>query len=170
MGGAGSGNFEGRYGRRTTVGECWQLDAAELAGEGFFEIGSEGFSYWVNPETREPVVLFEFSTSLGSDGERVFRVSYRWADFEDLSIPIRLQTTRPHFGCLRVWFTCPRITDGLVCNQRVKKLYLLPGSPYFGCRTCHDLRYRRRESLQRIDARIGRVKNQLEKDLGSAKF
>ena len=166
MGGAGSGNFEERYGRKTTVGECRQLDAAELAREGFFEIGSEGFSYWVDPETREPVVLFGFSTSLGSDGKRVFRVSYRWGDSEDVSLPIRLQTTRLYFGGLRVWFTCPLITDWLVCNQRVKKLYLPPGRRYFGCRKCHDLIYRRRESLQRID----RLKDQLEKHLASAKF
>ncbi len=170
MGGLGSGNFEERYGTRTTVGKCVQLDADELARQGLFQIGAEGLSYWVDTETREPIESFGFSTSLGSDGERIFQISYRWDDSEDVCIPIRLQTTRPHLGGLRYWFTCPLVTDGVVCNRRVRKLYLPPDRQYFGCRICHDLTYPRRESLQRIDERIGRLKAQLAKRVASAKF
>jgi len=167
MGGLGSGNFDERWDRKTTVEECRrQLDADELAREGLFQIGVEGVSYWFDPETDEVRSSVGFSTSLGSDGERVFQISYRWDDSEDVCIPIRLQTTKPHFGGLRYWFTCPLITDGVVCRRRVRKLYVPPGGKYFGCRICHDLTYPRRESLKQMAERAARLEARLARRLG----
>jgi hypothetical protein len=42
---------------------------------------------------------------------------------------------------LRWWFVCPLIGQGRTCARRVGKLYLPPGSRYFGCRHCHELTY-----------------------------
>ena len=39
----------------------------------------------------------------------------------------------------------------LECGARVKKLYLPPGTRYFGCRRCHDLTY---ESVQTHGTRV----------------
>ena len=62
-------------------------------------------------------------------------------DTREVHIPVRLQETRPTFGGKRWWFTCPLTVNGVACNRRVGKLYLPPGTRYFGCRHCYDLTY-----------------------------
>lgn len=52
----------------------------------------------------------------------------------EISDSVPLQTTFPHFGGIRFWFTCK-------CGKRVGKLYLPPGEFYFKCLQCHDLTY-----------------------------
>lgn len=37
------------------------------------------------------------------------------------------------------WFVCPLIINGKPCQRRVRNLYLLPSSEYFGCKHCRDL-------------------------------
>jgi hypothetical protein len=64
---------------------------------------------------------------------------------------VLLTTTRPRFGGLRWWFVCPLVVRGYACERRVGKLYLPPGSRYFGCRHCHELTYR---SAQEHDKRV----------------
>ncbi|MCI0460572.1 MAG: hypothetical protein L0Z62_26765 [Gemmataceae bacterium] len=49
--------------------------------------------------------------------------------------------------------------DGVPCLRRVAKLYLPPGVPYFGCRTCHNLTY---ESAQTHDKRVDRLRRDPE--------
>ncbi|MBT7039973.1 MAG: hypothetical protein HN921_09020 [Bacteroidetes bacterium] len=62
-------------------------------------------------------------------------------DRKVIEYPIRIETTNPNFGGKRYWFLCPLIVDGNPCLNHVGKLYLPPGSQYFGCRKCHDLTY-----------------------------
>jgi hypothetical protein len=64
---------------------------------------------------------------------------------------IRLQTTRPCFGGLRWWFTCPLLRLRESCNQRLSKLYLPPCGHYYSCRYCYDLTY---QSTQEDDKRV----------------
>jgi hypothetical protein len=103
-------------------------------------------------------------------GEKVASIGYAWRttgaagvlvliytirpgrdDARDFRYPVQLQITRPNFGGLRWWFTCPLITGGHKCSRRVGKLYLPPGGLYFGCRHCYDLSYR---SRQEWDSRV----------------
>src|SRR5262249_15292280 len=64
-----------------------------------------------------------------------------------------LQTTRPRFGGLRWWFTCPLVVNGWPCHRCVAKLYLPPGARYFGRRHCHRLTYKRcPEHAKRVHA------------------
>lgn len=46
-------------------------------------------------------------------------------------------------GGERLWFACGW------CEKSVRKLYLPPGHTIFGCRTCHSLSYRSRQSRPR---------------------
>ena len=78
------------------------------------------------------------------------------SDPEIIVLPIRLQTTRPHLGGVRWWFTCPLIVDGIACERRVAKLHLPPGSRHFGCRTCHDLTYRSCQQAHQAERLLGR--------------
>lgn len=62
-------------------------------------------------------------------------VTSTWRDGQETYKRLRLTTTKPHFGGLRLWFECPR------CNRRVAKLYpYLPARTY-ACRECLGLVY-----------------------------
>ena len=65
-----------------------------------------------------------------------------WMSAQDIPV-----TSTPCFyGGVRVWLRCPVVSKGLLCENRVGKLYLPPGGRVFGCRHCHDLTY---ESCQK---------------------
>lgn len=53
---------------------------------------------------------------------------------------IELEATRPNYGGLRWWFTCPR------CKRRAGRLYLPKDERSFLCRLCHDLSYESAQS------------------------
>ena len=40
------------------------------------------------------------------------------------------------------WFVCPLVINGKACNRRVRNLYFLPHSDYFGCKHCRDMMVR----------------------------
>jgi hypothetical protein len=44
----------------------------------------------------------------------------------EANYPVLVQTTCPHLGGRRWWFTCPLVVDGVPCGRRVGKLYLPP--------------------------------------------
>jgi hypothetical protein len=46
----------------------------------------------------------------------VLSLDYR-TDGKPIQLPIRLQTTRPHLGGVRWWFTCPLIIGSAACLQ-----------------------------------------------------
>jgi hypothetical protein len=145
MGGLGSGMWErDDWGKKPSVEQCYTLDANEMARNGVFRVERAGSYSW-NDQYGEPLFSVEFSTSLYNgnswNGSPVLVLSYRLP--EAVCIPVFLQRTRPHFGGWRWWFTCSLIVGGVPCNRRVGKLYLPPGSLYFGCRHCHGLVYRR---------------------------
>jgi hypothetical protein len=54
---------------------------------------------------------------------------------------VRLVTTKPTYGGLRWWFICPLVRRDGGPFRRVAKLYLPPGSRYFGSREGHGLTY-----------------------------
>ncbi|HYQ83126.1 MAG TPA: hypothetical protein VEP28_03795, partial [Rubrobacter sp.] len=82
---------------------------------------------------------------VGDDGKPLLGLSYTVKDRQGLEHRVeevlRLQTTRPNFGGLRWWFSCPRMLDGEECGRRVGKHYRPPGGRYFACRHCLELTY-----------------------------
>jgi len=64
-----------------------------------------------------------------------------------------LQTTRPNFGGIRYWLTCPS------CGSMFAKLYLPPSETEFACRSCHDLVYQsqRESSWMRVERRAQKI-------------
>ncbi len=87
-------------------------------------------------------------------------------DYKKYEYSVEIQHTEPNFGGKRYWFTCPLIVGGKACLKRVGKLYLPPGSVYFGCRECHDLVYLSSRESHRwdsmwlgmgIDPRVGKM-------------
>jgi hypothetical protein len=82
------------------------------------ELSSIGYAFLPEDETEPMLVL-----------------SYR-IENQLVKESINLQKTKPHFGGVRWWFTCP------MCKRRMGKLYLSFKGNYFACRRCCDLRYR----------------------------
>ena len=150
MGGPGSGRWD-RHSEKTSVEECYTIDVGDLARNGMLYVGRTGARSW-NDQFGEQPFRVDFSTVLDDYCRPFLLLSYRrddpWddsdgADFEDVSLPIRLQTSQPYYGGQRWWFTCPLVVGGIPCNRRVGILYLPDDARYFGCRHCHELVYRR---------------------------
>lgn len=76
----------------------------------------------------------------------VLRYQFGSKNYEH-AIPLTYTLTKP-FGGRQCWFLCPatdfdfRRGQTIVCNKRVGKLYLPPGSTTFACRNCYNLTYR----------------------------
>jgi hypothetical protein len=88
------------------------------------------------------------------------RLSYTFTRTrEQIDYTIRLQTSQPSYGGLRWWFTCPLLRLDRACNCRVSKLYLPPGSRYYGCRHCYNLTY---QSCQESDRRVSDLRKHPE--------
>ncbi len=58
----------------------------------------------------------------------------------DYTVPIK--TSRSYKGKTWYWFVCPLIINGKACKRRVRNLYFLPNSTYFGCKHCRDMMMR----------------------------
>ncbi len=169
MGSLGSGNFADRPSKKTTVEESLSVDVNESARDGLLNVGTRGILSWEHSITGQELASVNFATSKNADGDHIFSLSFHRNDSDDIVTPIRLQSTDPHFGGSRWWFTCPLIVDGRVCNQRVAKVYLPPGDRYFGCRDCHDLtyqscqeRHRHEGVLERADRKIAQFSKRLD--------
>ena len=158
MGGYGSG----RSGSRSTVEQCLILDASRWARERVLREESirTGTWRWMRGEERVAFVDYSINTSQTSP---TLGLTYRVAGVHQ-SYFIGLQTTEPRYGGLRWWFSCPLQMKGVPCGRRVRKLFLPPGSHYFGCRNCHNLTYDSRKEnamnraltkTQRIRVRLG---------------
>ena len=158
MGGYGSGQ---RYNRKTTVEECWALDAARLAKQGAIPADrGVGYLWWTNSRTGERTLTVEYYVDELGDGGAILNL-YSTLDSRgnklEIKEPVSLVTTRPQFGGVRWWFICPLSVNGVPCERRVRKLYLPPSTKYFGCRHCYRLTY---QSVQEHDKRVDHyVKN-----------
>jgi len=146
MGGYGSGRWR-LHRRKWRVESCLSLDAGLWQREGILRVNAwqRGSRVWKNPVTGEEdsSISYELSTH---ELNGWVQLEYTLPDRgERLNYKVDLQTTKPRFGGLRWWFTCP--LEG--CGRRVRKLYLR--GRYFGCRVCHDLTYR---SAQEHDKRM----------------
>ena len=143
MGGSGSGQWY-RWDTKATVEDCRALSASRWMREGILAAGvhHEGSWAWFDAYTGERTssVGYEVRTTLGDAPS--LRLRYTVLSLgEALDYRVDLQTTRPNFGGLRWWLTCPLVTGGRRCRRRCEKLYRPPGGKYYGCRVCHRLSY-----------------------------
>ncbi len=156
MGGTGSGRWTYQDKRRTTE-ECWAIGISDVAR--IIDLRNPGSA----SESLRPIKLatgtrmspVRCMMEIGKDDMPLLGLSYsvkdRWNREHRVEESIRLQTTRPNFGGVRWWFSCPRIVDGEECGRRVGKLYRPPGSQTFACRRCLDLTYESCQKSHRYD-------------------
>jgi hypothetical protein len=157
MGGWGSTRW-GRHNKKTTVEECRQLDVSRWVREGIvtWDTWRQGSWCWTYGDGSTSTISYEVDTR---DPARPWaRLHYDFPMVEgrpSYDYRVELQTTRPHFGGHRWWFTCALSANGVYCGRRVRKLYLPPGERYFGCRHCYDLTY---TSCQESDKRVNALR------------
>ncbi len=135
MGGLGSGEWS-RYNAKTTV-ESSSVLAMKIF-RGCIVRGYIGQITWTRGNGNKSSIGYRVNWN---ETGPIMTLFYRWADKEDIEIPVRLQSTPMQFTGVRWWFTCPLIVDGVPCNRRVGNLYRPGVSRYFGCRHCHRLTY-----------------------------
>jgi hypothetical protein len=117
---------------------------------------------WRDQDTDEVLSAVGVKVTAHHDGTGLVRLKYTLTQSdgqkETLDYPVRLMSTRPHFGGLRWWFICPLIKNGVSCGRRVAKLY--QRGRYFGCRVCHDLAYRSSQEAhqaERNERMLGKI-------------
>jgi hypothetical protein len=148
MGGPGSGRWR-RHIKRISVDDLpFILDINRWTQEGIIKAGNflSGRWIWEDPKTGEEKSAIRFDVDCRDPFSPSLRLHYtitqkRTGEQVDVDYKIYLQTTCPHFGGKRWWFTCPGTVNGHPCSRRVGKLYAPPGARYFGCRHCHHLTY-----------------------------
>lgn len=154
LGGLGSGRWH-LHNKKMTVEDCLVLSITKLSRDGLITRRHvNGSLWWTNTATGERTASLGYSLEPVGEEGLILRLRYtvgRDGDKQEVDEPIRLQTTYPHFGGIRWWFTCPLVVDGKPCNRRAGKLYLPPGGRYFGCRTCYDLTYTSSQESHKYD-------------------
>lgn len=137
MGGLGSTRWKG-HDRAVVVEDALPLHIATVTGAH----RETGEILWRNATTG--AIASTVGYARGTCGDGVPGVVLRYEAFTGaqrhfIELHVRFCATRPHFGGVRWWFSCPH------CGSRVAKLYLPPGESRFACRTCHGLTYRLRQ-------------------------
>ncbi len=147
-----------------TVDHCRILDASQLMREGILGQGvtRAGTWQWTRIDTGEVTASIDYRVDTSSDP--ALHLTYNPAEgAKPLNEAIGLETTRPHRGGLRWWFTCPLVVDGERCGRRVQKLYLPHSGRYFGCRHCYELSYesKNKDARMRAISKAQRIRRRL---------
>jgi hypothetical protein len=156
MGGIGSGRWT-YHEKKRTAEECWVMCISEVA-RAVDLSKAESTSHALRPtmpKSGKRMPLVRCAPKVGDDGAPLLNLSYvikdGWGLDHLVERIVRLKTTRPNFGGVRWWFSCPLAFDGEECGRRVAKLYRPPKSRYFACRHCHDLTYESCQKRHRYD-------------------
>jgi hypothetical protein len=155
MGGYGSGRWQW-HARATTVEECRRIPITLLREALEHGPPYSGRIWWTLGDQPSGDISYRLEER---NGRLVMRLLYRITDKEtkDYDYPVFLQTTHPHFGGLRYWFTCPLSVDGVRCGRRVAILYSPPNAEYFGCRHCYRLTYTSSQEAHQWDRFYARM-------------
>ena len=147
------------YSNRDVVEDCKTIDIPWLSRHGYLPGFKTGGITWNNGFSgAKSSIGIEVSANRERYRGNHLRLIYTQTDFytkekTDLDYKVELVTTPCNFGGVRYWFICPLTVNGRSCDRRVAKLYMPPGSRYFGCRHCHNLTYRcQKEHNKKVDA------------------
>ena len=146
----------GRYhwNKKYIVEDCRSVSVAFLKKHDYFCGFRSGSIIWKNSYgeqtssisvsvytlEEDKYVRFYYTITKRNTGEKI-KCDYK----------VQLVKTPCNYGGFRYWFICPIYKNGVYCGRRVGKLYLAPGTNYYGCRHCYNLSYESRNEM-----RIGR--------------
>ncbi len=136
MGGTDSGRWT-YHNKKRTVEECWTISVSDVARAIDLQDFDPAPSY-IKPTTPSRGIKMpsvRCSLEFDDNDKQLLRLIYtpdgRWGLRDRVEQVVPLQTTRPHFGGVRWWFSCPRMLDGEECGRRVGKHYRPPEGRYF---------------------------------------
>jgi hypothetical protein len=151
MGGFGSGLWTDVMTRKVNTGLCRTLSVKTLKMMGVFDADrvDERFCIrWVN-EFGEDAGKVTITPQVGGNGnKRSLRVEIGGSVTGQV---IQITTTPCFYGGVRHWFLCPAVVAGVLCEDRVGRLYLPPGGRVFGCRHCYGLTYESCQQSHKYD-------------------
>jgi len=143
----------GRYywDKKGTVEDCRSVSISFLKKHDYFCGYRSGGIVWKNFYGEETSSIGVAVSTL--DGDNYARFQYTTTDRNsgektDYDYKVPLATTKCNLGGVRYWFVCPLSKNGVYCGRQVGKLYLPPGSRYFGCRHCYNLSYESRNNTR----------------------
>ena len=145
MGGYGSG----RRRVKTRVEDCRVLDSGALQRAKWLrkDFHGRGPWAWYDSITGEKTSWIECEVNT-KGATPWLRLQYRFSRTGDaVDYLLHLAVAPLPWGRDRWAFKCPAVGCGRVC----RKLYLPPGSRYFGCRLCHRLTYRSAQEAHKLD-------------------
>jgi len=155
----GSGEWY-RYGKKQTIENYRSLDVNWLNRRGYLMAGSRVSVHWSQAH--------KFSGSLNVKAIESFLIlDYKYKsddEWESITESILLSRTRCNYGGTRTWFICPGVKNGIPCQRRVTKLYLV--GKYFCCRHCYELVYESQRELKRH--RFLRIDQKIRMRLGGS--
>jgi len=153
MGGYGSSRWRW-HSKKDTVEDSKCIEISWLKQHGYFCGWKSGGIEWRNffGQVYSSIGI-SVSTDEENPNENFIRLFYSKGPNGEIELDYKVQliTTPCNLGGVRYWFKCPLIKNGEPCERKVSKIYLPPGSRYFGCRHCHDLTY---TSSQEHDGRM----------------
>ncbi len=153
MGAFGSGLWTDVMRRKVNTGLCRTLSIRTLKKMGVFDDDSSGEVFcvrWVNEfgEDAGKVSIIPQVRVGGNGNKTSLRVDIGgFVTGQDISIT----TTPCYYGGVRHWLLCPAVVDGVLCEDRVERLYLPPGGKIFGCRQCYGLTYESCQQSHKYD-------------------
>src|SRR5271156_2082291 len=105
------GNGSGASGRCSgiCVESCLAIDAAWWSREGMLRRDTvrSGVLRWINSATGEVTSSIGFAIDTKEPWTGTVQLTYTWNSSERIEYTYFLQKTRPNFGGVRWWFTCP---------------------------------------------------------------
>jgi hypothetical protein len=162
MGGYGSGRQNGR----PTVEDGLVLDLAKLLRDGNIVHGQRlcGSLHWREVRSGQEVGAVTYEADLAEPAAAWMRLMYSIGSEGSrrrLDYKVHLTATKPRFGGMRLWFTCP------VSGRRCAKLYRPFGGDLFASRTAWRLGYASQRTaplesaLQTANDRVARIQRRL---------
>ncbi len=160
MGGLGSGEWP-RLNCKRSVETTLALSIGNLGRK--IHSASEGYLHW----KRNRDLVFRVKYTLYGQDRRGIQLEYGADMNRPFTTWIGMSSTQTGFNGLRWWFNCPVFHNSRTCGRRVWKLYLPRSDSVFGCRQCHDLRYRSSQQAHRDERILSRLGFQVDQELVS---
>jgi hypothetical protein len=138
--------------KKTLVENCAVLDINVQIRAGLFDDGCGAHVF--DSSSLLEGVLRVFTPVVDVEDRKLWIFLTTWNTgelkiFEPAGVDIEFSTAG--FGGRKIWLKCPAKNEGHQCGTRVRKLFLPPGSEFFGCRKCHGLAYRASQEAKYSD-------------------
>lgn len=166
MGGYGSTRWNATATRLTTA-DALRLDLGKLIRDRCIIPGEwvKGTLRWTSTRTGQTTASLGYEANMADPAAAWLRLTYSHGD-TSRDYRIELETTRPTYGGLRWWFTCPRT------GRRASVLYLPPGAAMFASRAAYRLAYpsQREQDFDRLAEKSHRLRERLGGEPGFGNY